>query len=64
MGDDVATFEERKEDAKRRVVLSHMDHDRQIAGRGLGAPERFEIVRPSDIGREARLDTDNDVAVA
>jgi hypothetical protein len=40
--------------------LSYMDHDRQIAGRGL----RFEIVRPGDIGREARLDADNDVAVA
>ena len=41
-----------------------MDHDRQIAGRGLGTPERFEIVRPGDIGREARFDADNDVAVA
>jgi hypothetical protein len=41
-----------------------MDHYRQIAGRGLCTSQRFEIVGPSDVGREARLDADDDIAVA
>ena len=65
-GDKVAALEQRENGAHRRVVLSDMDHHRQIERRRrfLGAPQRLEIVGAGHIVRQARLDANDDIAIA
>jgi hypothetical protein len=66
MRDDIAALEQRENGAKRRVVLTDVDHDRQIEGcRGLLCPaQRLEVVGTRDVVRQARLYANDDVAIA
>ena len=58
--DDVAALEHREDAAHRREGLTHMDHHRQIEGRGgfLGAPERLEIAGAGHVVGQPCLDAD------
>src|SRR5580693_2804356 len=66
VGDDVAALQQRENGAQRRIVLADMDHDREIEGssRLLRPPQRLEIIDAGDIVRQARLDADDDIAMA
>jgi hypothetical protein len=64
MRDNVTAFEQRQNRADRRIILADMDHDRQRPSRFLRAAQRFEIVGACDAIRQARLDANDDVAIA
>ena len=66
VGDDVAALEKGENGAQRRIVLPHMDHDREVERRGrlLRAPQRLEVIGAGDVVRQARLDAHDDIAIA
>jgi hypothetical protein len=66
VGDDIAALEQRENGTQWRIVLPDMDHDREVERRSrlLCAPQRLEVIGASDVVRQARLDTDDDIAIA